>query len=250
VYQSNIRRQFKLALHVILLTLIRKSMLLLATWDEFDFESGEWTIPNEHMKGKKGEEHEHVVYMSTQVAAMFREPKALAGNSQFVLAGRSSPKKPFAENALNHALEGLSFDMEQFTIHDLRRTASTELVASSHSTRWPWNVISVRASPVAAAALFCSTRELALFFCGFAATQRRGCRDTVLSLRKVIPIGYGHGTFSLAVTGFAFPKIPAFPCAGCIPRLVPVANPFLDFMVVPPHRTSPDTFFRGRGSGH
>ena len=31
---------FKLALHIILLTLVRKSMLLLATWDEFDFETG------------------------------------------------------------------------------------------------------------------------------------------------------------------------------------------------------------------
>ena len=58
VYRSNIRRQFKLALHIILLTLIRKSMLLLATWDEIDFETGEWTIPKEHMKGRKGEEHE------------------------------------------------------------------------------------------------------------------------------------------------------------------------------------------------
>ena len=32
IYQSNIRRQFKLALHIILLTLSRKSELLLARW--------------------------------------------------------------------------------------------------------------------------------------------------------------------------------------------------------------------------
>lgn len=136
VYQSNIRRQFKLALHIVLLTLIRKSMLLLATWDEFDFDRGEWTIPKEHMKGKKGEEHEHVVYLSTQVAAMFHELKALAGNSQFVLPGRNTPRKPFAQNALNKALEGLSFDMEPFTIHDLRRTASTELANNGFRDEW------------------------------------------------------------------------------------------------------------------
>lgn len=136
VYKSNIRRQFKLALHIILLTLVRKSMLLLATWDEFDFESGERTIPKEHMKGKKGEEHEHVVYISTQVAAMLRELKALAGNSRFVLPGRSSPKKPFADNTLNHALEGLSFEMEPFTIHALRRTASTELANNGFRDEW------------------------------------------------------------------------------------------------------------------
>jgi len=127
IYRSNIRRQFKLALHILLLTLVRKSMLLLATWDEFDFEASEWNIPKEHVKAKKGEEHEHVVYMSKQVAAMFRELKALSGGSRFVLPGRGTQIKPFAKNALNKALEGLTFDMEPFTIHDQRRTASTLL---------------------------------------------------------------------------------------------------------------------------
>ncbi len=123
IYKSNIRRQFKLALHILFLTLARKSMLLLAKWDEIDFKISEWTIPKEHMKGKKGEEREHTVYMSKQVTAMFKELKALAGDSIFVLPGRGGPEKPFAENALNKALEGLAFKMEPFTIHDQRRTA-------------------------------------------------------------------------------------------------------------------------------
>jgi integrase len=125
IYRSNIRRQFKLALHILLLTLARKSMILLATWD--DFSTGEWTIPKERMKGKKGEEREHTVYMSEQVAAMFRELKALAGGSRFVLPGRGKLNQPFAKNALNKALEGVTFNMEPFTIHDQRRTASTLL---------------------------------------------------------------------------------------------------------------------------
>ena len=74
IYRSNIRRQFKLALHILLLTLARKSMILLATWDEIDSSIGEWTIPKEHMKGRKGEEHEHTVYMSKQVAASLLAP--------------------------------------------------------------------------------------------------------------------------------------------------------------------------------
>jgi len=137
VYRSNMRRQFKLALHIILLTLVRKSMLLLAEWKEFDFDSGEWTIPKEHMKGRKGEEHEHTVYMSTQVKNLFLELRELAGESDLVLPGRSSSRKPFARNALNKALEGLTFNMDPFTIHDLRRTASTQL--SEHG--WAENVI-------------------------------------------------------------------------------------------------------------
>ena len=73
IYQSNIRRQFKLALHIILLTLSRKSELLLARWDHLDFEAGEWVIPEENAKNGKP----HIVYLSTQVAEMFRELKLL-----------------------------------------------------------------------------------------------------------------------------------------------------------------------------
>jgi integrase len=136
IYRSNIRRQFKLALHIILLTLVRKSMLLMATWDEFDFVANEWNIPKEHVKAKKGEEHGHVVYMSKQVVAMFRELKALSGGSRFVLPGRGTQIKPFAKNALNKALEGLTFDMEPFTIHDQRRTASTLLGENGWAKDW------------------------------------------------------------------------------------------------------------------
>jgi integrase len=123
IYQSNIRRQFKLALHIILLTLSRKSELLLARWEHVDFEAGEWLIPAENAKGAKP----HIVYLSTQVAEMFRELKALAGDSELVMPGRGSLTRPFAANALNKALEGLTFDMDPLTIHDLRRTGATLL---------------------------------------------------------------------------------------------------------------------------
>ena len=69
----------------------------------------------------------HLVYLSTQAAAMFRELRALAGDSALVMPGRGSTRKPFAKNALNKALEGLTFDMDPLTIHDLRRTGATLL---------------------------------------------------------------------------------------------------------------------------
>lgn len=123
VYRSNIRRQFKLALHVILLTLSRKSELLLARWKDVDLDKREWLVPAENAKGGKP----HLVYMSSQVVEMFRELKELAGDSELVLPGRGSLKRPFAANALNKALEGLTFDMDPLTIHDLRRTGATLL---------------------------------------------------------------------------------------------------------------------------
>jgi len=123
IYQSNIRRQFKLALHIILLTLSRKSELLLARWEDVNFETSEWLVPAENAKTAKP----HIVYLSTQVAEMFRELKALAGGSELVMPGRGSLTRPFAANALNKALEGLTFDMDPLTIHDLRRTGATLL---------------------------------------------------------------------------------------------------------------------------
>jgi integrase len=123
VYRSNIRRQFKLALHALLLTLARKSELLQARWQHVDFDAGQWIVPEENAKTAKP----HIVYLSTQVAAIFQELKALAGESDLVLPGRNSIRKPFAANALNQALEGLTFDMDPLTIHDLRRTGATLL---------------------------------------------------------------------------------------------------------------------------
>jgi len=123
IYHSNIRRQFKLALHIILLTLSRKSELLLARWKDVDFQTSEWLIPAENAKTGKP----HIVYMSTRVTEMFQELKSLAGDSELVMPGRSSLKRPFATNALNKALDGITFDMAPLTIHDLRRTGATLL---------------------------------------------------------------------------------------------------------------------------
>ena len=58
---------------------------------------------------------------------MLQELRGLAGDSGLVLPGRGSETKPFASNALNKALEGVSFPIAPFTIHDLRRTGSTIL---------------------------------------------------------------------------------------------------------------------------
>jgi integrase len=50
-FESNIRRQFKIGLHLILLTMVRKSELLLARWEHVDFEQAEWHIPAEPWGG-------------------------------------------------------------------------------------------------------------------------------------------------------------------------------------------------------
>lgn len=123
VYASNMRRQFKLALHLILLTMVRKSELMLAKWSEFNLEEGVWEIPPDRMKMAKG----HIVYLSTQAVEILKELQALASTSEYVFPGRSSLSKPFAHNAINVALRAINIPIPAFTVHDLRRTASTLL---------------------------------------------------------------------------------------------------------------------------
>ena len=56
-----------------------------------------------------------------------------------MLPGRGSLTKPFADNAINNALKIAlaGQDIPAFTIHDLRRTASTLL----HENGWPSDVV-------------------------------------------------------------------------------------------------------------
>ena len=134
-FESNIRRQFKIGLHLILLTMVRKSELLLARWEHVDLEQAEWHIPAENSKTGKP----HIVFLSRQAVAMFKELHALAGGSTLVMPGRGSLTKPFAHNAINNALKKSlqGQDVPAFTIHDLRRTASTLL----HENGWPSDVV-------------------------------------------------------------------------------------------------------------
>lgn len=133
LYQSNIARRYKLALHLILLTLVRKSELVLAKWVDLDLEHGEWRIPPENNKIAK----EKVVYLSAQAIAMLTELKTLAGESEHVLPGRNKPKQPVTKTVLNSTLRSLEFGIAHFTIHDSRRTASTML----HEMGWHSDVI-------------------------------------------------------------------------------------------------------------
>jgi len=129
---NNTNRCLKIALHLVLLTLVRKRELLRARWEHVDFETGEWLIPKQHSKNKR----EHIVYLSSQALGLFRELQILAGGSALVLPGRLSLNRPYAHSTLNEVIDRLALE-PRFTVHDLRRTASTLL----HERDFPSDVI-------------------------------------------------------------------------------------------------------------
>jgi integrase len=111
----------KIALRIILLTLVRKGELVRAKWEDISFDRMEWKLPITKSK------EPHLVPLSRQAAQLFQRLKTLSGESGWVLPGRSSAK-PISEHTLNVMLDRhQKFGISDFVIHDLRRTASTIL---------------------------------------------------------------------------------------------------------------------------
>lgn len=125
---SRIYRPRKLGLLLSLLTLVRKSELLRAKWEYIDFDKRIWLIPETKADSATGHSREMVVYMSDQVIEIFKELKTIAGNEPFVFVGRQSGTH-ISHNAFNTAQKAALAltDLPPFTVHDLRRTASTHL---------------------------------------------------------------------------------------------------------------------------
>ncbi|WP_429499221.1 tyrosine-type recombinase/integrase [Robbsia andropogonis] len=123
VYASDIRRPLKLAIHLLVLTMVRKSELIEAQWSEFDLDAGIWRIPADRMK----KDREHWVYLAPEAVAMFRDLHETRTSEVFVFPTVRGVARPIAKSTLNQAIRALDMDVQHFVLHDFRRTASTHL---------------------------------------------------------------------------------------------------------------------------
>lgn len=131
IYQSDIRRSLRLALHLLLITMVRKTELTEATWSEVDLDAGVWDIHEDRMKKDKP----HRVYLSQQAKDMFQELKDWSNGSAYVFPSpHGREDKPISKSALNVAIRSLSLDVQHFVLHDFRRTASTHLHEMGHAS--------------------------------------------------------------------------------------------------------------------
>jgi integrase len=129
----------RLGMKLFLITMVRKSELQDATWDEVDFENAVWTIPKERMKRSKA----HNVYLPEQAIDILVALKTCAGNSRYLLPSRYDADAPMSRATFNRVTyavveqakkEGLP--LEPFTVHDLRRTGSTLLNELGLNSDW------------------------------------------------------------------------------------------------------------------
>lgn len=132
IYQSSMNRSHKLALHLLILCMVRKSEMIEARWDEIDLTKAEWFIPGERMKM----DHPHFVPLSRQAVAMLEELKGLSSGSEWVFPSRNTLSKPISKTTLNSAVRSLEHDVRDFVIHDFRRTASTHLHEAGFNSDW------------------------------------------------------------------------------------------------------------------
>lgn len=129
----------RLAIKFMLLTLVRKSEFIEATWDEVNFETEVWTIPKERMKAGRP----HNVYLSQQALDILIAFKTCFGASSYLHPGRYETKLPISAATLNRVIDATvklirdqEGDFEPFTVHDLRRTASTVLHEVGFNSDW------------------------------------------------------------------------------------------------------------------
>ncbi|MGE9665408.1 tyrosine-type recombinase/integrase, partial [Escherichia coli] len=87
-------------------------------------------IPAERMKGSRA----HVIYLPNQAQDLMIGLQMCAGGSEFLLPGRYSVSKPLSNGALNRlinttveAVNEAGGHLDELSVHDLRRTASTLL---------------------------------------------------------------------------------------------------------------------------
>ena len=129
----------RLAIKFMLLTLVRKSEFIGATWDEVDFGASTWTIPKERMKAGRP----HSVYLSEQAVDILVAFKTCFGASSYLHPGRYETKVPISNATLNRVIDAAvkliqdrGDEFEPFTVHDLRRTASTLLHEAGFNSDW------------------------------------------------------------------------------------------------------------------
>lgn len=129
----------RLAVKFMLLTMVRKSEFTQAKWEEINFETSVWTIPKERMKAGRS----HNVYLSQQAVDILVAFKTCYGASPYLHPGRYESDFPMSNGTLNRlvvagteVIIGRGEEFGPFTVHDLRRTASTLLHEAGYNTDW------------------------------------------------------------------------------------------------------------------
>ncbi len=128
--EIGMREHTRLALKFLLITGQRRGEAAKAKWSDMDHDI--WTIPAEHTKNGKT----HIVPLSdmaldilANIAKLNRKMKKTGVNVPEYVFPSARKGKHLGPSAISHAISNNlnDFDLPHFTVHDLRRTAATNL---------------------------------------------------------------------------------------------------------------------------
>jgi integrase len=100
----------------------RPGELRQAEWSELDLEGGAWQLPEGKMKMRRS----HVVPLSAEAIAVFRELHTLTGGGKWIFPNMRDADRPMVEGTGNAALTRLGY-AGRFSVHGFRSTAATLL---------------------------------------------------------------------------------------------------------------------------
>lgn len=137
--KTGVTNTLQLSFKFVLLALLRKSEFRFARWDMVDWEDDTLNLPAEIMKMSRP----HRVYLSRQAKDILISLNGVYARADFIHPGRFSPKSPLSEAALNAVivsvlkyLKATGIEFNKFSVHDLRRTASTLLHEAGYNSDW------------------------------------------------------------------------------------------------------------------
>ncbi len=110
------------AVKLLMLTFVRTSELIGASWDEFDFNKKEWNIPAERMKMR----NPHIVPLSNQVIKLLLEQKEITGQWQWVFPNQVRPKSHMSNNTVLMAIKRMGYQ-GRMTGHGFRALAMSAI---------------------------------------------------------------------------------------------------------------------------
>jgi integrase len=113
------------AIKLLMLTFVRTSELINATWDEFDLDNARWEIPAERMKMG----NPHIVPLSKQAISLLKEQKAETNhfkNCDWVFPSQLRPLDPMSNNTILFAIGRLGFK-GRMTGHGFRALAMSTI---------------------------------------------------------------------------------------------------------------------------
>ena len=121
--------QNRIAIELLILTLVRTTELRGATWDEFNFAERIWTIPANRMKGKV----EHKIPLADRTIDLLLTLRQLNGLSKYVLRNDRSREKMVSENTFLYVLFSMGY-RGVATPHGFRALGSSVLNESDFNS--------------------------------------------------------------------------------------------------------------------